>query len=150
MISDDFSESRARRTLTAGGRILRALRMDGPLTGALATIITIGFLVVYSASGQNLNIMEHHVANLGVAVIAMDAAEAGRAVVLRAGTAVVGQQPVDADERPRARLDRNAPARRAAGARVPAGIRGVCVEREDLKLVHGGYALSAARRAPGR
>ena len=71
MISDDFSESRARRTLTAGGRILRALRMDGPLTGALAAIITIGFLVVYSASGQNLNVMEHHVANLGVAVTAM-------------------------------------------------------------------------------
>jgi rod shape determining protein RodA len=71
MISDDFSESRARRTLTAGGRILRALRMDGPLTGALAAIITIGFLVVYSASGQNLTVMEHHVANLGVAVTAM-------------------------------------------------------------------------------
>ena len=71
MISDDFSESRARRTLTAGGRILRALRMDGPLTGALAAIITIGFLVVYSASGQNSTVMEHHVANLGVAVTAM-------------------------------------------------------------------------------
>ncbi len=71
MISDDFSESRARRTLTAGGRILRALRMDGPLTGALAAIVTIGFLVVYSASGQNLNVMEHHIANLGVAVTAM-------------------------------------------------------------------------------
>jgi rod shape determining protein RodA len=71
MISDDFSESRTRRTLTAGGRILRALRMDGPLTGALAAVITIGFAVVYSASGQNLNIMEHHIANLGVAVAAM-------------------------------------------------------------------------------
>ena len=71
MISDDFSESRARRTLTAGGRILRALRMDGPLTGALAAVITIGFLVVYSASGQNINVMEHHIANLGVAVTAM-------------------------------------------------------------------------------
>jgi rod shape determining protein RodA len=71
MISDDFSESRARRTLTAGGRVLRALRMDGPLTGALTAVIIIGFLVVYSASGQNLNVMEHQVANLGVAVTAM-------------------------------------------------------------------------------
>lgn len=71
MISDDFSESRTRRTLTAGGRILRALRMDGPLSGALACIIGISFLVVYSASGQNLNVMERHLANLGVALTAM-------------------------------------------------------------------------------
>ncbi len=71
MISDDFSESRARRTLTSGGRLLRALHLDGPLTGALAAIITIGILVVYSASGQNLSVMEHHIANLGIAVAAM-------------------------------------------------------------------------------
>ena len=69
MISDDFSESRARRTLTSGGRLLRAL--EGPLPGALAAIITIGILVVYSASGQNLSVMEHHIANLGIAVAAM-------------------------------------------------------------------------------
>jgi rod shape determining protein RodA len=71
MIADEFSRSRARRTLTAGGRVLRALRLDGPLTGALALLVTIGFFVVYSASGQNLNVMEHLVGNLAIAVTAM-------------------------------------------------------------------------------
>ena len=37
MIYDEFSPSRTRRTLTAGGRTLRALGLDGPLTGVLAT-----------------------------------------------------------------------------------------------------------------
>src|SRR5208283_5863273 len=59
------------RTLTAGGRTLRALGLDGPLTGVLALIVCIGILVVYSASGQNLKMVEHHLANIAIAVIAM-------------------------------------------------------------------------------
>ena len=57
MIFDEFSPSRTRRTLTAGGRTLRALGLDGPLTGVLALIVCIGILVVYSASGQNLKMV---------------------------------------------------------------------------------------------
>ncbi len=71
MISDDFSESRARRTLTAGARTLRALRLDGLLSAALAAVVIIGVFVVYSASGQNLRIMEHLGGNLAIAVAAL-------------------------------------------------------------------------------
>ena len=71
MIYDQFSPSRTRRTLTAGGRTLRALGLDGPLTGVLAIIVCIGILVVYSASGQNLKMVEHHVANIALAVAAL-------------------------------------------------------------------------------
>ena len=71
MIFDEFSPSRTRRTLTAGGRTLRALGLDGPLTGVLALIVCIGILVVYSASGQNWRMVEHHLANIGIAVTAL-------------------------------------------------------------------------------
>jgi rod shape determining protein RodA len=71
MIFDDFSPSRTRRTLTAGSRALRALGLDGPLTGVLALIVCIGILVVYSASGQSIKMVEHHLANIAIAVTAM-------------------------------------------------------------------------------
>ena len=71
MIFDEFSPSRTRRTLTAGGRTLRALGLDGPLTGVLALIVCIGVLVVYSASGQNVKMVEHHLANIAIAVTAL-------------------------------------------------------------------------------
>jgi rod shape determining protein RodA len=71
MIFDDFSRSRTRRTLTAGGRTLRALGLDGPLTGVLALIVCIGILVVYSASGQNTKMVEHHLVNIAIAVTAL-------------------------------------------------------------------------------
>src|SRR6266403_6032370 len=71
MIFDEFSPSRTRRTLTAGGRTLRALGLDGPLTGVLAIIVCFGILVVYSASGQNLKMVEHHLGNIAIAVTAM-------------------------------------------------------------------------------
>ncbi len=71
MIFEEFSPSRTRRTLTAGGRTLRALGLDGPLTGVLAIIVCIGILVVYSASGQNLKMIEHHLANIAIAVAAL-------------------------------------------------------------------------------
>ncbi|NNM61061.1 MAG: rod shape-determining protein RodA [Steroidobacteraceae bacterium] len=71
MILDEFSPSRTRRTLSAGGRTLRALRLDGPLTGVLALIICIGVLVVYSASGQNVKMVEHQIGNVVVAIAAL-------------------------------------------------------------------------------
>jgi rod shape determining protein RodA len=71
MIFDDLSPSRARRTLSAGSRTLRALGLDGPLTGVLAIIVVLGILVVYSASGQNLKMVEHHLGNIAIAVTTM-------------------------------------------------------------------------------
>jgi len=50
---------------------LRALGLDGPLTGVLAIIVVIGILVVYSASGQNWKMVQHHLVNIGIAVAAM-------------------------------------------------------------------------------
>src|ERR1700684_1380230 len=71
MIFDEFSPSRTRRTLTAGSRTLRALGLDGPLTGVLAIIVCFGILVVYSASGQNMKMVDHHLVNIAIAVAAM-------------------------------------------------------------------------------
>ena len=71
MIFDELSPSRARRTLTAGGRTLRGLGLDGPLTGVLSIIVCIGILVVYSASGQNVKMVEHHLGNIAIAVTAL-------------------------------------------------------------------------------
>jgi rod shape determining protein RodA len=68
MIFDEMSQSRTRRTLTAGTRALRALGLDGPLTGVLALIVCIGIMVVYSASGQNVKMVEHHLGNIAIAV----------------------------------------------------------------------------------
>ena len=71
MIFDELSQSRTRRTLTAGTRALRALGLHGPLTGVLALIVCIGILVVYSASGQNVKMVEHHLGNIAIAVTAL-------------------------------------------------------------------------------
>src|SRR6201989_2803493 len=71
MMYEDLSPSRTRRTLSAGTRALRALGLDGPLTGVLALIVAMGTLVVYSASGQNLKMVEHHLVNIAIAVTAM-------------------------------------------------------------------------------
>jgi rod shape determining protein RodA len=70
MIFDELSQSRTRRTFSAGTRALRALGLDGPLTGVLALIVCIGILVVYSASGQNVKMVEHHLGNIAIAVTA--------------------------------------------------------------------------------
>jgi rod shape determining protein RodA len=70
-MSVEFSPSRTRRTLTAGGRTLRVLGLDGPLAGVIAIIVCIGILVVYSASGQNWRMVNHHLINIGIAVAAM-------------------------------------------------------------------------------
>jgi rod shape determining protein RodA len=45
--------SRGRRTLSAAGRILGALKLDGPLLVGIGLIILFGLVVLYSASGQN-------------------------------------------------------------------------------------------------
>jgi rod shape determining protein RodA len=71
MMYEDLSPSRTRRTFSAGTRALRALNLDGPLTGVLALVVCLGTLVVYSASGQSLRMVEHHVINIAIAVATM-------------------------------------------------------------------------------
>ena len=47
--------SRSQRTFTAAGRILGALKLDGPLLVGLGLITLYGFVILYSASGQSWN-----------------------------------------------------------------------------------------------
>ncbi|MBK6598499.1 MAG: rod shape-determining protein RodA [Proteobacteria bacterium] len=47
--------SRARRTLTATTRVLLALKLDGPLLVGLALLAVYGLVILYSASGQNMD-----------------------------------------------------------------------------------------------
>jgi rod shape determining protein RodA len=47
--------SRSRRTFSAAGRILGALKLDGPLLVGLGLITVYGFVILYSASGQSWN-----------------------------------------------------------------------------------------------
>ncbi len=68
---DDFSGSRARRTLSAGTRLLSALRLDGPLLVGLSLVALYGLVVLYSASGQQLEVVLRACLHLGLGVIAM-------------------------------------------------------------------------------
>ncbi|HRX90619.1 MAG TPA: rod shape-determining protein RodA, partial [Steroidobacteraceae bacterium] len=47
--------SRTRRTLTATARILLALKLDGPLLVGLGLLAVYGLVILYSASGQNID-----------------------------------------------------------------------------------------------
>jgi rod shape determining protein RodA len=51
--------SRSRRTFSAAGRILGALKLDGPLLVGLGLIVLFGLVVLYSASGQNLAVVRN-------------------------------------------------------------------------------------------
>ncbi len=48
-------EVRQRAPLSAGGRLLRSLHLDGMLLASLGALIMIGLLALFSARGQNLN-----------------------------------------------------------------------------------------------
>jgi rod shape determining protein RodA len=47
--------SRSRRTFSAAGRILGALKLDGPLLVGIGLVTLFGLVVLYSASGQDWN-----------------------------------------------------------------------------------------------
>jgi rod shape determining protein RodA len=64
-------ESRSRRTLTRGTRLLKALHLDGPLLLGLAAITAFGLLVLYSAAGGSTAMWGRQVIRLGVAVLGM-------------------------------------------------------------------------------
>ena len=49
--------SRGRRTFSAAGRILGALKLDGPLLVGIGLVTLFGLVVLYSASGQNWNLV---------------------------------------------------------------------------------------------
>ena len=63
--------SRSRRTFSAAGRILGALKLDGPLLVGLGLIALFGLVVLYSASGQNWNMVFKAAARVALGGVAM-------------------------------------------------------------------------------
>jgi len=66
-----IGESRTRRNVTAGSRLLKALHLDGPLLLLLGITCAFGLLVLYSASGGSTALWLRQAARLGIAVVAM-------------------------------------------------------------------------------
>jgi rod shape determining protein RodA len=63
--------SRTRRTLTGAARVLFELNVDGPLVVGLALIAVYGLIVLYSASGQNVDTIIRTVVRLALGTVAM-------------------------------------------------------------------------------
>jgi rod shape determining protein RodA len=63
--------SRGRRTFTAAGRILGALKLDGPLLVGIGLVTLFGLVVLYSASGQDWNRVFNAVVRAGLGGFAM-------------------------------------------------------------------------------
>jgi rod shape determining protein RodA len=58
MAYDALDTSRTQRTLTGGARLLLALHLDGPLFIGLCLLVAVGSIVLFSASGRSLGMME--------------------------------------------------------------------------------------------
>ncbi len=54
-----------------GGRLLKALHLDGPLLALIAAIVAFGMFVLYSAAGDNVALWTRQLLRLGIAVAAM-------------------------------------------------------------------------------
>ncbi len=53
------------------GRLLRKLRVDGPLLGGILMICALGLVVLYSAVGESTRLLMNQAVRLGVALVAM-------------------------------------------------------------------------------
>jgi rod shape determining protein RodA len=71
MLYDEGQSSTARRTLSASGRLLRRLHLDGPLLAILSAVICAGLFVLYSATGQNMGLWVNQLERLGLALLAL-------------------------------------------------------------------------------
>ncbi|MCU0975632.1 MAG: rod shape-determining protein RodA [Steroidobacteraceae bacterium] len=70
-MSGEFTVSRTREAMGRGGRLLRALHLDGPLLLGLSAIIAFGLFILYSALGGNMALWLRQVAGVAVALVAM-------------------------------------------------------------------------------
>jgi rod shape determining protein RodA len=70
---------------TAFGRVLRWAHVDPPLLAGIAGILAFATVVLYSASGQNLALMQAHAGKIAIAVLAMLIAARMDPVWLRRG-----------------------------------------------------------------
>jgi rod shape determining protein RodA len=71
MMFEEVNASRARRTMTATTRLLRALHLDGPLLVLLSLVVAFGLLVLYSAAGENSALWFNQVVRFGIALVAL-------------------------------------------------------------------------------
>jgi rod shape determining protein RodA len=71
MSYEGLETSRTQRTLTGSARLLLALHIDGPLFIALSLVGAVGVIVLFSASGQNLRVLEAQLLRFGLATVAM-------------------------------------------------------------------------------
>jgi rod shape determining protein RodA len=78
-------DSGRRSRLSVFGRVLRWAHMDPPLLAGIASILTLATIVLYSASGQSVAMMEAHAVKVALAVVAMLVAARVDPVWLRRG-----------------------------------------------------------------
>jgi rod shape determining protein RodA len=71
MSLDALDSSRTQRTLTGGTRLLFALHLDGPLFIALCMVGAVGSIVLFSASGSSLGMLEAQLVRFALGLVAM-------------------------------------------------------------------------------
>jgi len=70
-VIETIGYARTRRTLSATAQLLSALNLDGPLLVALGLLSLYGLIILYSASGQDVNTIVRTVMRLALGVAAM-------------------------------------------------------------------------------
>jgi len=71
MLFDAEATSTTRRTLSATGRVLRQLHLDGPLLALLGAVVAFGLFVLFSATGENLAQWLSQLERLALAMVAL-------------------------------------------------------------------------------
>jgi rod shape determining protein RodA len=71
MTVDSLDSSRTQRTWTLTARLLSALHLDGTLFTGLCVVASIGLVIVYSASGASLTMLEAQAAKFVMALIVL-------------------------------------------------------------------------------
>jgi rod shape determining protein RodA len=71
MAYDALDTSRTQRTLTGSARLLLALHLDGPLFVALCLVGAIGAIVLFSASGRSVDVLEAQLVRFALGLLAM-------------------------------------------------------------------------------
>jgi rod shape determining protein RodA len=70
---DTLETSRTQRTLSGGARLLFALHLDGPLFIGLCLLVAVGTIVLFSASGRSIAMLEAKALHFGLALVVMTA-----------------------------------------------------------------------------
>jgi rod shape determining protein RodA len=71
MSLDALDSSRTQRTLTGTAQLLLALHLDGPLFIALCMVGAVGSIVLFSASGRSIPMLEAHLLRFALGLVAM-------------------------------------------------------------------------------